>query len=220
MSNAKQEVLNNIRNALENVPGKEHAEDNKVSRGYRQKGKLSQRELVKLFIERVSEYKARVSHVNGDQLIGAISESCQRENVENIVIPEGFPQQWIPDAISPMWDRFEKQLSHQELDASDGVVTTCALAVAQTGSIILDAGKGQGRRAVSLLPDYHLCIVKESQIVELVPEGFAYFEEKVKKEGPPITFISGPSATSDIELSRVEGVHGPRRLEIIVISEN
>ncbi len=99
------------------------------------------------------------------------------------------------------------------------MITTCALAVAQTGTIILDAGPGQGRRVLTLLPDYHLCIVREDQIVELVPEGFAHFEDIVKTEGRPITFISGPSATSDIELSRVEGVHGPRRLEILVVGE-
>jgi len=216
---AKNEILRNIRSALNNVPDDEQIGDINVPRSYHQKGELAQKELVKLFIERVGEYRATVSRVREDQLIDVISKSCQREEVQKLVIPEGFPHQWLPDDIDPMWDRSEKQLTHQELDSSDGVISTCALAVAQTGTIILDAGKGQGRRALSLLPDYHLCIVRQSQVVELVPEGFAHFDEKVKNEGPPITFISGPSATSDIELSRVEGVHGPRRLEILVVTE-
>ena len=100
------------------------------------------------------------------------------------------------------------------------MITTCAFAVAQTGTIILDAGEGQGRRALTLVPDYHLCIVREDQIVELVPEGFAAVESSVKKGGQPITLISGPSATSDIELSRVEGVHGPRRLEVLIVNDH
>ena len=116
-----------------------------------------------------------------------------------------------------LFDESDSKLTHQQLDESDGVITTCAFAVAQTGTIILDAGEGQGRRALTLVPDYHLCIVREDQIVELVPEGFLLVGSSVMKEGRPITFISGPSATSDIELSRVEGVHGPRRLEIIII---
>lgn len=219
MSEAKNAILNNIRSALSNVPDEEHAGDINVSRSYRQQGQLSQKDRVNLFIERVGEYRATVSRVSGGQLTDVISKSCKREEVQKLVVPEGFPQPWLPDDIEPMWDRSEKPLTHQELDRSDGVITTCALAIAQTGTIILDAGEGQGRRAVSLLPDYHLCIVRANQIVELVPEGFAHFEEKEKNEGPPITLISGPSATSDIELSRVEGVHGPRRLEVMVITE-
>ncbi|MDZ7720230.1 MAG: LUD domain-containing protein [Balneolaceae bacterium] len=119
-----------------------------------------------------------------------------------------FKKNILPENIELLFDDSDTQLTHRELDESDGVITTCAFAVAQTGTIILDAGVGQGRRALTLVPDYHLCIVREDQIVELVPEGFSAVESTVKKEGRPITFISGPSATSDIELSRVEGVHG------------
>jgi L-lactate dehydrogenase complex protein LldG len=97
------------------------------------------------------------------------------------------------------------------------VLTGCALGIAQTGTIVLDSGRAQGRRALTLLPDYHLCVVREDQIVGLVPEAFAKLEEPVKNEGRSITFISGPSATSDIELDRVEGVHGPRTLEVLIV---
>jgi L-lactate dehydrogenase complex protein LldG len=107
-------------------------------------------------------------------------------------------------------------LSNEALDAADGVLTSCAVAIAQTGTIVLDGGAGQGRRAITLIPDYHLCVVRESQIVELVPEAMAQLEPAARA-GRPITFISGPSATSDIELHRIEGVHGPRTLDVIVV---
>jgi L-lactate dehydrogenase complex protein LldG len=115
-------------------------------------------------------------------------------------------------------DAARPRLTKEELDKSDGVLTSCALGIAQTGTIVLDAGEGQGRRALTLLPDYHLCIVREDQIVGLVPEAFAMLENTVKNEGRAITFISGPSATSDIELNRVEGVHGPRTLEVLIVN--
>ena len=149
-----------------------------------------------------------------------IAESCQRERVKNLVVPDGFATEYLPNNITPLFDDPNQPLTHQELDQSDGVITTCAYAVAQTGTIILNAGKGQGRRALTLVPDYHLCIVHEDQIAELVPEGFAAVRASVKKERRPITLISGPSATSDIELSRVEGVHGPRRLEVLIVSKD
>ncbi len=102
-------------------------------------------------------------------------------------------------------------LSPEALDATDGVITTAALAIAETGTIVLDGGPGQGRRALSLVPDYHLCILHASQIVGIVPQALERLEP-----GRPCTWISGPSATSDIELDRVQGVHGPRTLEVIL----
>jgi L-lactate dehydrogenase complex protein LldG len=103
------------------------------------------------------------------------------------------------------------------LNDADGVLTACALGIAQTGTIILDRGPGQGRRALTLLPDYHLCVIREDQIVGTVPEAVAALRESAAIPGRPQTWISGPSATSDIELSRVEGVHGPRTLEVLVV---
>ena len=151
-----------------------------------------------------------------DELPGAIEETLKRRGVKRLVIPPYLPRGWIPEGIETLRDAAHSRLTEQELDESDGVLTGCALGIAQTGTIVLDAGRAQGRRALTLLPDYHLCVVREEQIVGLVPEAFARLEETVKAEGRAITFISGPSATSDIELNRVEGVHGPRTLEVLI----
>jgi L-lactate dehydrogenase complex protein LldG len=216
MSKAKDSILNSVHEALKNVPDEEQPEDVEVPRNYRQKGELSGDDIINLFAERIGEYKATVQRVSSDELVNVITESCRREKVGKLVASHDFPQNWLPGSVIPLIDDPQSPLSHQELDSSDGVITTCALAVAQTGTIFLDAGEGQGRRVLTLLPDYHICIVRESQIVELIPEGFAHFESSVKENGRPITSISGPSATSDIELNRVEGVHGPRRLEVLI----
>jgi L-lactate dehydrogenase complex protein LldG len=218
MSDAKSEMLVTIRKALAEVPDSETPDDVELKRDYLQKGTLSHDEIVDLFAERVGEYKATVQRVKQIDLKKVITKSCKREDVQKLVIPEGFQKELIPVGLDPLFDDTDSPLSHHVLDQSDGVITTCAHAVAQTGTIILDAGEGQGRRALTLVPDYHLCIVWEDQIVELIPEGFAAVESSVKKDGRPITFISGPSATSDIELSRVEGVHGPRRLEVLIVA--
>jgi L-lactate dehydrogenase complex protein LldG len=109
-------------------------------------------------------------------------------------------------------------LTNDQLEQSDGVLTACALGIAQTGTVVLDCGPGQGRRALTLLPDYHLCVIREGQIVGLVPEAVNLLRDSAATPGRPITFISGPSATSDIELTRVEGVHGPRTLEVVVVT--
>lgn len=218
MSKAKKEILNRIEGALKDVPEMDQKPDIRSQQDYRRRGDRSKDEIVDLFAERVAEYKATVKRIEESELQQVMDASFVAQQVENLVVPPGFTDDWLPDTVHQQHDNPESPLSHDELDRSDGVVTTCALAVAQTGTIILDAGAGQGRRALTLLPDYHLCIVRADQIVGLVPEGFAHFEESIKNEGPPITFISGPSATSDIELSRVEGVHGPRRLEVLIIN--
>lgn len=218
MSEARSEMLATIRKALANIPESEKPDDSEIKRTYHQKGDLTQKEVAELFAERVGEYKARVQRVTKSNLKKVIADSCKRENIQKLVIPEGFPKEWLPVDLDLLFDGSESRLTHYLLDQSDGVITTCAHGVAQTGTIILDAGEGQGRRALTLVPDYHLCIVREDQIVELIPEGFSAVKSSVQKEGRPITFISGPSATSDIELSRVEGVHGPRRLEVLIVA--
>jgi L-lactate dehydrogenase complex protein LldG len=136
--------------------------------------------------------------------------------VRRLVVPRDLPPGWIPPDVEALRD---PGLTHDQLDTSDGVLTACALGIAQTGTIILDSGAGQGRRALSLVPDYHLCVIRDEQIVGLVPEAVARLHDDASHPGHPLTWISGPSATSDIELNRVEGVHGPRTLEVFVITD-
>jgi len=216
MADAKETILWRIRRATLDVPEDERLEDGGVARGYRAKDEASREEIVERFAERAAEYEAAVRRVRADELPGAIEEALGRRGVKRLVIPPYLPKEWVPESVETLRDAARPRLTKEELDGSDGVLTGCALAIAQTGTIVLDSGRAQGRRALTLLPDYHLCVVQEDQIVGLVPEAFAELEEAVKSDGRAITFISGPSATSDIELDRVEGVHGPRTLEVLI----
>ncbi len=219
MSSAKEEILRRIRRATYDVPKEERPEDVPVERGYRKEDDAPRKEIVERFAENVAEYEAVVHRVSEADLKEAINEACRRRGVRRLVVPPGLPEGWIPDGVEALRDGNGTRLTEEELDESDGVLTGCALGIAQTGTIVLDAGEGQGRRALTLLPDYHLCVVREDQIVGLVPEAFAKLADAVKGEGRAITFISGPSATSDIELNRVEGVHGPRTLEVLIAGQ-
>jgi L-lactate dehydrogenase complex protein LldG len=217
MTSAKEEILWRVRRATHDVPKDERPEDVSVERSYRREDDASREEIVEMFVERVSEYEATVHRVREADLPRAIAEACERRGVRQLVVPPGLPKEWIPEDTETLRDAARPRLTNEELDRSDGVLTGCSLGIAQTGTIVLDSGEGQGRRALTLLPDYHLCVVREDQIVGIVPEAFAKLEEAVKSEGRAITFISGPSATSDIELNRVEGVHGPRALEVLIV---
>ncbi len=217
VATAKETILWRIRHATRDVPEEERPEDVSVEREYRKEDGAEREELVARFAERTAEYEADVRRVGHNELPGAIEEALKRRGVRRLVIPPYLPREWIPEGIETMRDAARSRLSNQDLDESDGVLTGCALGIAQTGTIVLDAGRAQGRRALTLLPDYHLCVVREQQIVGLVPEVFFSLERAVKGEGKAITFISGPSATSDIELDRVEGVHGPRTLEVLIV---
>lgn len=185
-----------------------------ISRTYRQRDEAPRDEIITRFIERVTEYKAQVHRVTAEQLPTAIAEALHRRGIERLIIPADLPTDWAPTAITCLRDNGD--LTHETLDSTQGVLTGCALGIAQTGTIVLDHSAYQGRRAISLVPDYHLCIVHAEQIVGLVPEAIRQLERAVQARRP-ITFISGPSATSDIELNRVEGVHGPRTLEVLVV---
>jgi L-lactate dehydrogenase complex protein LldG len=216
VATAKETILWRIRHATRDVSEQERPEDVRVERGYRKEGDEARGEIVSLFAERTAEYDAEVHRVTHDELPEAIEEALKRRGVRRLVIPPYLPKGWIPEGVETLHDAARFRLTNQDLDESDGVLTGCALGIAQTGTIVLDAGRAQGRRALTLLPDYHLCVVREEQIVGLVPEAIAKLEKTVKAEGRAITFISGPSATSDIELNRVEGVHGPRTLEVMI----
>ncbi|HKI47614.1 MAG TPA: lactate utilization protein C [Balneolales bacterium] len=216
MNAAKEEILNRIQRALRDVPVDESIDESQLTRDYRKTG-TAREENVWLFAERVGDYKAEVTKTDARHLAETINEHLARHGIKKLVVPQDIPDEWLSDDIDLLRDSPEKPLKHIQLDDSDGVLSGCALAVAQTGSIVLDSGEKQGRRVLTLLPDYHLCIVFEDQIVGIVPEAFEKLNDKMKTDGPPVTFISGPSATSDIELNRVEGVHGPRQLDVIIV---
>jgi L-lactate dehydrogenase complex protein LldG len=216
VNSAREEILRRVRRATHDVPKDERPEDVPVERGYRKKDDAPRNEIVERFAERVAEYEATVHRVNECDLPREVAEALERRGVRKLVVPARLPEGWVPEGVETLRDAARSPLSNEELDRSDGVLTGCSLGIAQTGTIVLDAGEGQGRRALTLLPDYHLCVVREDQVVGLVPEAFAKLEDTVTDEGRAITFISGPSATSDIELNRVEGVHGPRTLEVLI----
>jgi L-lactate dehydrogenase complex protein LldG len=214
-SSAREEMLHRIRTALRDVPAGEQPQDVVVARDYRRSETVPREEVVERFSERVSEYKVTLRRVEEDWLPEAIATACAARSVRRLVIPSGLPEHWLPAGVELLQD--DGTLTYQQLDTSDGVLTGCALGIAQTGTIVLDGGAYQGRRIITLLPDYHLCVVSEDQIVNLVPEAIAHLGDAVLRHRRPITFISGPSATSDIELNRVEGVHGPRTLDVLVV---
>lgn len=168
---------------------------------------------LELLEERLADYGVHVLRTRGDALPRDLADELARRRVRRLVVPEGLPDAWLADASDVM--RVPEDAPSADLDGSDGVVTACATAVAATGTIVLDGGPGQGRRAATLVPDLHLCVVRASQVVGTVPEAVAVLADAVRA-GRPLTWISGPSATSDIELVRVGGVHGPRTLVVLL----
>jgi L-lactate dehydrogenase complex protein LldG len=211
MSAARDEILGRIQSALHDVSADERPEDVSIVRNYRRAGADTRAGLVERFIDRLVDYKAKVQRVMAADLPGTISAACAARGVRRLVVPADLPETWEPAGVTLLRD---DELTNRQLDESDGVLSGCALAIAQTGTIVLDSGTAQGRRAITLLPDYHLCVVRAEQIVGLVPEAIERLHGTARR---PITFISGPSATSDIELNRVEGVHGPRTLEVLIV---
>jgi len=165
-----------------------------------------------LFVERLGDYGAQV--VVTDDPRAAIAAACARHGARRIGVPADLDPELasaVPTAV------VDELLSPVELDRLDGALTTCAWACAETGTVALAGGPGEGRRALSLVPDLHVCVVRAAQIVATVPELLAHLGPAAAA-GRPIVLVSGPSATSDIGLARVEGVHGPRRLELVVVA--
>lgn len=204
---AKESILTRIRAALADAP-----EPAAVIRAYRQHDERDSEDIVAELADRLRDYKAHVDYVDGDALPGAIAAACALYGIRRLVVPTDAPAGWIPPNLEIFRD--DPPLTNDQLDRSESVLTGCAFAIAQTGTIALNGGALQGRRALSLVPDRHLCVVYAEQVVGIVPEGIARLLEEPAR---PITFISGPSATSDIELSRVEGVHGPRTLHVFLV---
>ena len=186
------------------------------ARTYRMRGTLASEALIELLCERIGDYRAEVRRVSAAELPTAIAQALAGAGAARVCVPSAIPPAWRPAGVEVVEDA---SLSFDELDRVDGVLTGCTVAIAETGTIVLSGGPTEGRRAISLVPDLHICVVGEEQVVETVPEAMAQLGELVRAERRPLTFISGPSATSDIELNRVEGVHGPRLLIVLVVSK-
>jgi L-lactate dehydrogenase complex protein LldG len=216
MSQSKTLILEKIRSALQDVPESETSTDVRVVRDYLTIDPSTHEQRIDRFVERVAEYRAKVHRIHRNELSIAIRSACERRGIRRLVVPRDIPDDWLPETIEALRDHL---LTNEQLNASDGVLSGCSVGIAQTGSIVLDAGLYQGRRCLTLLPDYHVCVVFEHQVVGMVPEAIEALRTVAGSPNRPMTWISGPSATSDIELNRVEGVHGPRTLEVLVVAE-
>ncbi|GAA1522565.1 LUD domain-containing protein [Streptomyces albidochromogenes] len=215
MSGGRERVLARVRRALADVPRDERPRDVRVERGYRRvHGDRTTVQTVDLLAENLADYRALVHRVDASGLPRLLKRLLAAHGSRSVLVPPGLPPGWLAatdPALALVPDR-EADTAY-ELDTVDSVVTGCAVAIAETGTIVLDGGPDQGRRRITLVPDHHLCVVRvPEQVVGSVPQALGRLVP-----GRPQTWISGPSATSDIELNRVEGVHGPRTLEVILV---
>lgn len=212
MSGAREEILAAIRRAMPDSPPTRRNEYETIPRDYPVSRLLGEHERLDLFERRLLDYNATVYRCGAEEIVDAIARALCPRGANALVIPRGFPRKLLPEGFVFTAD---DNLSYEDLDGSGGALTGCALAIAQTGTIVLRHSDVEGRRALTLIPDYHLCIVRASQVVETVVEGV----RAIARLGPdPITTISGPSATADIEMTRVKGVHGPRTLDVILVA--
>jgi L-lactate dehydrogenase complex protein LldG len=210
--NAREEVLGRVRTAVAGG-----AAPAPVARDYRTAGQprdLAADELLELLVDRLVDYRALVRRSTTSLVAASMVAALTERGARRIAVPQGILPAGL-DRLEPGIELVgdDPPLTAAQLDGLDGVLTGCAVAIAETGTIVLDGGTGQGRRILSLVPDYHLVVVTAAQVVAGVPEALARLDP-----ARPQTWISGPSATSDIELDRVEGVHGPRTLEVILCS--
>jgi L-lactate dehydrogenase complex protein LldG len=212
MATAREEVLALVQEALRDVPVTECPEDAPPARERRADDGGPERRVAR-FAERVADDRGNVRLVARADVPAAVADALRARGARRVIVPPDLPAEWRPVDTELLVDG---ELADDVLDAADGVLTGCVLGIAETGTIVLDGGARQGRRAITLLPDYHLCVVEASQIVGTVPEAIAALDAAAR-ERRPITFVSGPSASSDAELRRFEGVHGPRSLEVLVV---
>ena len=209
---AREDIINRITSALRDQPVTPV-----VPREYRRASDMTAAQRLEQLVDRLIDYKANVFLTPAADVAARLAELLAGS--ASIVVPHGLDQEWLAglkdDAgtLSVHVDSPESRLTVTELDAVDAVVTAAATAVSETGTIMLDGSDDQGRRIISLVPDRHICILQATDIVEVLPEAIARLEAT-----RPQTWISGPSATSDIELERVEGVHGPRTLDVIILT--
>ncbi len=216
VSDARQDILERIRHALADVPASECPEDVPVPREYRRQPVELEPlgVLIELFVQRLRDYGAEVVQCGPAEVTARVGAACERHGLTQLAIPSELPSGWLPAGIEIIPDT---GLRPQELDQIGAALTGCTIAVVETGTLVLDGGPRCGRRALTLVPDHHICVVEIEQLVLLVPQALAAITPAAVEQRQPITLISGPSASSDIELSRVEGVHGPRDLIVVII---
>ncbi|MET7852733.1 lactate utilization protein C [Streptomyces avermitilis] len=206
-------ILGRVRRALADVPDDTPYEQ-AVDRSYlREHGARSVAETVELLAENLADYRAIVHRCTADALPAVIAGLLADRGSTSVLVPPGLDGEWLAATGVPRVPDRADSTAH-ELDRVDSVVTACAVAIAETGTLVLDGGPEQGRRRITLVPDHHICVVRvPDQVVSSVPQALPRLDPT-----RPLTWISGPSATSDIELDRVEGVHGPRTLEVVLVS--
>ena len=188
------------------------AEWQTLPRAYTRTAQRSREEILALLEDRLLDYDAHVERVAGSELAAAIARRLQERGLPRMIVPAGLPAAVLAATSNATVDT---RLAPQELDAFNGVLTTATVAIALTGTLVLQNVAGQGRRAATLVPDYHLCVVEAADVVETVPEAIARLAPTAHL---PMTFVSGPSATADIEMTRIKGVHGPRVLDVLLVS--
>jgi L-lactate dehydrogenase complex protein LldG len=211
---AREEILARIRTALADVPAGEEPADVPVPRDYERGARGI---AVERFVERVTDYGTTVVRTTREAAAATIAARCAARGARRLAVPGDLPAAWAPRGVdlTP-----ETALDPGGLDRLDGALTGCALAIAETGTIVLDGGRHQGTRALTLVPDLHICVLDAEQVAGGVPEAFTRLAPALRATRRAITFVSGPSATSDIELSRVEGVHGPRTLDVVLVDRS
>ncbi|MEV8592609.1 LUD domain-containing protein [Streptomyces sp. NPDC052012] len=210
---SRERILGRVRRALADVPADDTPYEQAVARDYlREHGERTAEETVELLAANLADYRAIVHRTGADGLAGTIAGLLRARGASSVVVPPGLDEGWLAETdVRRVADRAES--TAHELDRVDSVVTACAVAVAETGTIVLDGSPDQGRRRITLVPDHHICVVRvPEQVVSSVPQALERLDPV-----RPLTWISGPSATSDIELDRVEGVHGPRTLEVVLV---
>jgi L-lactate dehydrogenase complex protein LldG len=214
---AREDVLRRIRRALGRTASESEATSGwyAIDRGYRRTGSLERGAVIEELEDRLRDYDANVVQSTQAELTATISELLAARGVRTLVVPHGLVEAIGVDLPRGFEFVEDNGLTASELDRLDGVITGCTVAISQTGTLILQTVAGQGRRAPTLVPDYHLCLVKAQDVVETVSEAIGRLEPTASLA---TTFVSGPSATADIEMTRIKGVHGPRFLDVIVIA--
>ncbi|MFC8391705.1 lactate utilization protein C [Streptomyces sp. NPDC057238] len=210
---SRERILGRVRRALADVPRDDTPYERAVARAYlREHGERTVEETVDLLAENLADYRAIVHRTDAAGLAGVVAGLLAARGASSVLVPPGLDEGWLASTeVTRVADLAES--TPRELDRVDSVVTACAVAVAETGTIVLDGSPDQGRRRITLVPDHHICVVRvPDQVVSSVPQALERLDP-----ARPLTWISGPSATSDIELDRVEGVHGPRALEVVLV---